>query len=196
MKKVRQLSSFIFILCLICALTAPALAKDFHGWPLPDKMPADESTDLVLNGAGFRTKFLLKIYVGALYLTHKETDANKIINADEYMGVRMHFTFRKVGHDSLVEILNTGFDKATNGDTSGIQSQIDHLFALLPQEFRKNDIVDLLYVPGRGIVTHINGKYAGECPGLDFKQAVFAIWLGDEPVTEKLKAEMLGIETS
>ncbi|MBI9075859.1 MAG: chalcone isomerase family protein [Desulfatibacillum sp.] len=196
MKKIRQSSKFLLTLCLILSLTTPVMALDFHGWNLPDRMQADDSTSLVLNGAGFRTKYFFDIYVGALYLMGKETNPEKIILADEYMGVRMHFTFRKVKHETLKEILKTGFSKATKGDTSSIQSQIDHLFALLPQEFLKNDIVDLLYVPGRGIVTHINGKYAGECAGLDFKQAVFAIWLGEEPVTEKLKAEMLGLETS
>ena len=196
MKKIRQSFKFVLVLCVTLALAAPALALDFHGTDLPEQMKADEATDLILNGAGFRTKYFFNIYVGALYLREKESNPETIIKSDEYMGVRMHFTFRKVNHDTLVEILETGFDKATNGDTSGIQSQIDHLFALLPQEFRKNDIVDLLYIPGRGIVTHINGRYAGECPGLDFKQAVFAIWLGDKPVTEKLKAEMLGLEAS
>ncbi len=193
MKKIRQSSRIVLTAILFVVLSFPAGARDFHGWDLPDTMKADESTTLVLNGAGFRSKFFLNIYVGALYLREKKTDPQKIIMTDDYMGVRMHFTFRKVGRKTLVDILDTGFDKSTDGNTVPIQKQIDHLFSLLPQEFRKNDIVDLLYVPDRGIVTHINGKYAGECPGLDFKQAVFGIWLGKEPVTEKLKNQMLGM---
>ncbi len=195
MNKIRLAYKIIVVIAFSLFLSSTATAVDFHGWSIPDTLNAEDST-LVLNGVGFRSKFFFNIYAGALYLPEKETNPDKIIMADEYMGVRMHFTFRKVGSDTLIDILETGFDNSTNGNIAPIQKQIDHLFDLLPNEFHKNDIVDLVYVPSRGIVTTINGEYAGECPGLNFKQAVLGIWLGEKPVTEKLKEEMLGVRKS
>jgi hypothetical protein len=38
----------------------------------------------------------------------------------------------------------------------------------------------------------INGRTAGTIPGVDFKRALFAIWLGDKPADRTLKEGMLG----
>lgn len=183
----------VLVLGLSLALLAAATAgaKELGDITMPDTLTG-EGQNLILNGAGFRTKYWFKIYGCGLYLQKKDSNARQIIDADEPMGVRMHFVYRKVSGEDMVEMLDKGFEKSTKGNTAPIKEQIDHLLKLLPGTFYKGDIVDLFYVPGRGIVCYINGKYAGEDPGLDFKQAVFGIWLGDEPVNETLKDEMLG----
>jgi hypothetical protein len=38
----------------------------------------------------------------------------------------------------------------------------------------------------------INGTYKGLVEGLEFKKALFSIWLGSTPVDKKLKSKMLG----
>ena len=189
----RGVLVFTLVLMVTVLAAATAGAKDMGSITMPDTL-SGEGQDLILNGAGYRTKFFFKIYGCGLYTTHKEQDANKVILADEPMGVRMHFVFRKVSGKEMAEMLDKGFAKSTKGNTAPIKEQIDHLLALMPENLLRGDIVDLFYVPGRGIVCYINGKYTGEDPGLDFKQAVFGIWLGDEPVNETLKKQMLGIE--
>ena len=55
-------------------------------------MPATinvKSQKLVLNGAGLREKLFLDLYVGALYLTEKNKDANTIIANDKAMAIKM-----------------------------------------------------------------------------------------------------------
>ncbi|MEW5737265.1 MAG: chalcone isomerase family protein [Thermodesulfobacteriota bacterium] len=178
-------------LLLVLFLFSTAEARKLGDITMPDTL-SGEGLNLVLNGAGFRTKYFFNIYGCGLYLQKQDKDAKKIIEADEPMGVRMHFVFRKVSGKEMSDMLDKGFTKATKGNTAPIREQIEHLLALLPATLYRGDIVDLFYVPGRGIVCYINGKYAGEDPGLNFKQAVFAIWLGDEPVNETLKKEMLG----
>ena len=54
------------------------------------------------------------------------------------------------------------------------------------------DIYDIKYVPGTGVSLEVNGAVKGTIPGVDFKKAVFAIWLGAEPPNKALKNGMLG----
>ncbi|HOO45453.1 MAG TPA: chalcone isomerase family protein, partial [Deltaproteobacteria bacterium] len=58
---------------------------------MPDTLKAAGS-DLVLNGAGIRTKFFIKAYVGGLYLEQKSQDTAGIVNAEEPMAMRLHIT--------------------------------------------------------------------------------------------------------
>lgn len=182
----------VVALAAFLTLASAALAGDFHGWPLPEKLEEKNQT-LVLNGAGFRTKFFLNVYIGALYLKEKSSDARTIIDADNPMGVRMHFTFKNVPKKKFLSTLEDGFAKSAKGRVGPIRERMDRLFSVLPEKFKKNDVLDLVYTPGRGVVMTLNGKHLTEVPGLDFKQAMVGIWLGDEPVTNKLKNEMLGL---
>ena len=157
---------------------------------LPDTLSI-EAQHLILNGAEYRKKYMLKIYACGLYLTEKQTDPKSIIMADEPMAVRMHFVF-KVPRQSMIEMMDKGFTNSTNGNIEPVRQNIEALYAQLPEILHKGDIVDLVYVKGKGIVCHINGRYKGESPGLDFKRAVFGIWLCDKPIAEYLKNGMLG----
>jgi hypothetical protein len=41
-------------------------------------------------------------------------------------------------------------------------------------------------------MAHKNGKMLGTIEGLEFKKALFGIWLGNNPADKDLKAGMLG----
>ncbi|NRA12526.1 MAG: chalcone isomerase family protein [Crocinitomicaceae bacterium] len=50
----------------------------------------------------------------------------------------------------------------------------------------------IIYKPGKGAAVMVNGKYKGLVAGLEFKKALFSIWLGSNPADKKLKSKMLG----
>ena len=50
----------------------------------------------------------------------------------------------------------------------------------------------MIYVPEKGLAVTINGKFKGLIEGIEFKKALYAIWLGDKPASSKLKKGMLG----
>ncbi len=188
------MKNFIFsaaLALLTITFVCSASAGDYQGWPIPDTLKLQNQT-LILNGAGFRKKYVFKVYVGALYLPARTTKAQNVITPDEAMAVRMHFTYKNVPKKKFLASLEGGFVKATNGAVAPIRERMDKLFSVLPKKFTTNDVLDLVYTPGRGVVITFNGKYLAEVPGLDFKQAMMGIWLGDQPITNKLKKEMLG----
>ena len=50
---------------------------------------------------------------------------------------------------------------------------------------------DFIYLPERGVVVNKNGKFKGVVGGIEFKTALFNIWLSDKPADANLKKAML-----
>jgi hypothetical protein len=147
--------------------------------------------ELVLNGAGSRTKYLMQMYVAGLYLAQPSGDAAAIIAADAPMAIRIEITSGFVSQEKLVESLNEGFANATDGKTEPLSDQIDQFRRTFAAPIAKGDVFNLIYLPPHGVVVLKNGKRQGAVAGLEFKQALFAIWLGEAPAEEKLKLAML-----
>jgi hypothetical protein len=179
------------VILLVLAMTAPASAKEIGGVNFPDALPAGNE-QLVLNGAGLRTKMFIKVYAGGLYLRKKDNDAQKIINADEPMVIRLHFVYDGVSQDKLIEAWNEGFANATGGNLAPQKESINKFNSFFTEEARKGNIYDIIYTPGEGISVIIKGKLLGTIKGLDFKKSVFGIWLGDKPADNSLKQGLLG----
>ena len=159
---------------------------------LPNSMKAGGS-DLVLNGAGIRKKALvLKLYSGGLYLTQKSSDDNGIINADNAMAMKLVITSSFVSSEAMSEAVEDGFDASMDGDTSALSSEIAKFITFFSDEIVEDDTFDITYQPGKGVVCYKNNVELGTVTGMDFKKALFGIWLGDDPVDKKLKKAMLG----
>jgi hypothetical protein len=168
-----------------------AAAVEIGGVTLPDTLVVG-SEQLVLNGAGLRKKFFIKVYAAGLYLRERTNDAQAIIAGDAPMAVRMEFLYDGVSPEKLIAAWNEGFAHATGGDLSSIEHQVRRFDALFTETAHKGDVYQLLYTPGEGVRVEVNGRTAGTIPGVDFKRALFAIWLGDKPADRSLKEGMLG----
>jgi hypothetical protein len=146
---------------------------------------------LQLNGAGFRTKTFVQIYESGLYLTKPTTDAQVILAADEMMAIRVRITSGFVSRASLVSSLQEGLAKSANGRPDAFARETEQLQELLKEEVKKNDVYDFVHVPTKGLCVLKNGKLQGVIPGLEFKKALFGIWLSEAPVDKELRQAML-----
>jgi len=177
---------------LVVFMISPAVvAKQVGKVTLPDSLMAGMD-ELLLNGAGFRKKLFIKVYAAGLYLKEKQTDPQKIMDADTPMAIRMHFVYSGVSSKKLVDAWNEGFVNGTGGNIAPIKTEIDTFNAYFSQKASKNDIYDIIYIPEQGVSVYIKGELKGTIKGLDFKKAVFSIWLGEKPADSKLKKKMLG----
>ncbi len=186
-----MMKRFITLALVVLFSLTPAAAKKIGGVTLPDNLTVGEA-NLVLNGAGLRKKMWIKVYAGGLYLTATSTNQNQIINADQPMAVRMHFIYDGVSPKKLIDAWNEGFEIVTNDNIGPLKAQIDQFNAMFTKEANTGDTYDIVYIPGTGTTVIMNGTEVGTVEGLPFKQALFAIWLGDEPADEGLKEGMLG----
>ena len=81
----------LLVVVLVVFMISPAaVAKQIGDVNLPDSLMAGKD-ELLINGAGFRKKFFIKVYAAGLYLKEKQTDPQKIMDADAPMAIRMHF---------------------------------------------------------------------------------------------------------
>jgi hypothetical protein len=148
---------------------------------------------LKINGGGIREKLFLDLYVGVLYLEENTSDADEIINADKAMSIKMTIISGMVSKDNMEEAIREGFDKSTGSKTDPIKDKINSLIQKgFAGEIIKGDVFDLIYVPGKGTSLMKNNNELVTISGLDFKKALFGIWLCDQPADANLKKKMLG----
>lgn len=183
-----------FILFLILAvMVLPTQAQmTVSGVKLPAQIKKDEKA-LSLNGAGTRKKYFMSVYVAGLYMETKSKNAKQIIEADQAMGVRIQVVSSLVTSDNMSEPIREGFKKSLDGKTAPLQDKIDQFIKTFSAEdIDDGDVFDLWYIPGVGVKSYKNGKYKSTISGLDFKKALFGIWLGADPVSDDLKEDLLG----
>ncbi|HIO97872.1 MAG TPA: chalcone isomerase [Leucothrix sp.] len=148
---------------------------------------------LVLNGVGTRTKFIISVYHAGLYLQKKNNNAQQIIAANEPMAIRMHIVSGFASASKMKQALNQGFHNSTGGKTAPIKAQIDQLLkAAFSGKVNKGDVFDLVYTPAGGSQVIKNKKVLTTVKGLPFKQALFGIWLSNRPAQASLKNQLLG----
>lgn len=181
----------LLVLCsAILIMTSAGYAKEVAGVNMPDSLTAGSDT-LVLNGAGIRTKFFIKAYVGGLYLKQKNGDANAIINADEPMAIKLHMISKLITSDKMKEATLEGFENSTKGNTAPFKDKIDTFINVFAENIKINDVYDIIYTPADGIKVYKNKELKSTAKGLDFKKALFGIWLCDKPADKDLKKAML-----
>jgi hypothetical protein len=180
------------IVLLIVFLAAPVTAMEIGGVNLADEVVQSDGTSLKLNGAGIRSKFFFKIYVGALYLQAPSSDSGEVINSDAGKQVYMHFLYDEVDKEDLVEAWNDGFE--ANGSAAQLAELAPQIesFNTMFDSVKSGDVIVLDYQPNSGTSVTIRGKQIGRVAGKPFNDLLLSIWLGPEPVTDDLRDEMLG----
>jgi len=179
-------------LTAILALSGQA-QQTINGVTLPAELSYSDNS-MALNGGGIRTKLVFKLYTGGLYLADASSDADAIVAADKPMAVRLAITSNKINSTNFSEAIREGFDKSTGKKTAPIQSKIDRLIETFSTEpIVPGNVFDVVWVPGEGVKTYKNDKLKSTITGLEFKQALFGIWLSDSPVSGSLKKGMLGL---
>lgn len=172
--------------CLVMMMPGIVLSAGFE-----DQLSIDAQT-LYLNGQGPRKKAFLTVYDTALYLTEKGSDAQAIIKADHPMTISLVVRSRFTTAKRISEAFREGLEKATGGNTASIKVQIKEFLSVFKIGVEKNDAFEFVYLPGVGTKIFKNGEAAKSIKGFDFKQALFGIWLSDNPVSVKLKSQLLG----
>lgn len=176
---------------VLMLMTSSVFAVEVAGVAVPDSVKL-ANQHLVLNGAGVRSKFVVKVYVGALYVSEKSSSVDAVVQADAPKRLLMHFLYSKVDRKKIVEAWNDGFKE--NNSALELKQLAPRIasFNSLFRTMKAGDEVLLDYIPKQGTVVSINDRVAGVIKGLDFNQALLRIWLGPEPVTDDLKDALLG----
>jgi len=173
------------------ALAAGVHAADVAGVDIPDKANVG-GQDLVLNGAGVRSRMVFKVYVGSLYVPAKtKTAADVYAKAPRRVQLNM---LRDVTSDQMVDALTEGLNQANSAAEAGaVKAQMAELAAILKSigQLKEGNVLAFDFVDG-GTRVSLNGQAKGTIAGDAFNKALFNAWLGDKPVQDDLKKAMLG----
>jgi len=186
------------VLLLVGALlmTTVAQAVEVAGVKLDDKVQiVPGGPELVLNGAGIRTRAIFKVYVAGLYLAEKKTSVADILALTGAKRVSMTM-LRDLSAQQLSEALADGIrNNAGAAEQEAIKARVEELLAIMNAlgEARSGDTILLEFLPASGTRVVMNGQPRGKpIAGEDFYRALLKIWLGDRPVDGDLKRGMLG----
>ncbi len=179
------------LLILTALLSMPAGAVEIEGVQLADTATV-AGRDLVLNGAGLRTKLIVDVYVASLYLPAKASATAAVLTA-EPRRVRIDM-LRAVGADDFLAALKDGIEaNASEADLRAIQAQVDEFAKIITAigETKKGDAITLDFVSGNTVLA-FNGSEKAQIAGEAFNRALLKAWLGEHPVQDDLKKAMLG----
>ena len=148
-------------------------------------------TGLELKGVGLlRYLGLFKVYAGAFYL-EKGAPVNDAL-ADKAKRIEVEYLKSFKGEDfgpATVEMMEKNVDKAT---IEKLRQQIDYHNSLY-EDVGPGDRYALTYIPGRGTELALNGEPKGVVEGADFATALFSIWIGQKPIDESFKQQIMGL---
>lgn len=178
---------------LLALLSAPGLhAAEVAGIRIPDSLRVG-SNELVLNGAGLRSKLFIKVYVGALYVDHRQSTVAALldISGPRRMVMRM---LRDVDADSLQSALDEGLaDNHSAAEMAAMKPRTEALSAIMRGigKAREGDTIAIDFQPD-GLGVSLNGESRGRVIGSDLPRALLKVWLGEKPVDASLKKALLG----
>ena len=183
------------IITCICAVlicfTGTSHAREVKGVEFPDTITIGNK-ECQLSGVGIRKKLIISVYLGGLYLEKPTDNSAEVIASIQCKRVLIHFIYKEVGVDSIVEAWIEGFKKNNPEISPDLQMKIDRFNAMFTEPMLKDDTMEITYIPGTGTEVRIKNNVAGVIEGDDFMQALFSIWFGPSPPDKGLKKGMLG----
>ncbi len=182
---------FFSILLLLSPLTRSA---ELSGVTVDDVIAAKNGDTLVLNGLGLREIFWIDVYIGSLYLTAKTSQVGDILSSQNTFRIQMDFIYKEVDKEDMISTWREGFENNQSEATlATIKDRMQQFYGFFNINAVAKDQFILDYIPGEGTTVSKNGQVLGTIPGVDFKNAVLEIWLGNHAGDKDLKKGMLGL---
>jgi len=142
----------------------------FAGQPLKiESIPYEPQANvngeqLLLNGAGLRTKIFFKVYTAGLYLKAPARRNTEVMAQNSAARVRLGL-LRDVSCASFIDSLNDGIKANLQpAKEKAISAGLEALRSLMRSigDVKTGDIIDFDYSPDKGTTVHLNDKPVGE----------------------------------
>lgn len=191
----KALKNIVTGAALALAIAMPAAAAiDVNGVKFEDTNKVG-GKDLKLNGAGMRTKLVIKVYAAGLYLPEKSKNVADILKMEGPRRMTLVMA-RDISSQDLAKAfmdgINENLDKTEQAKFVTQIRKFGEMFAI-NDEIKSGDVMHMDWIPGTGTVCELNGKRIGDTASdINFYNAVLRIWLGEKPADRSLKPALLG----
>jgi len=185
---VRRMVCATVLLTVLSLLPAGVQALTVENVTFVDTVQVGQVRLALHSAALLRYLRIIKAYVAALYFPAGVKAEDVLTDVPK----RLEISY-------LVSIKGPDFDKGaapvlernqTSAELARLQRRLDRINAAY-KDVKSGDRYSLTYLPGRGTELALNGTPLIVIEGADFAAAYFGIWLGRDPIDEKLKRDLL-----
>jgi Chalcone isomerase-like len=152
-------------------------------------------TALQLNGVGLRAVAWLKGYAAALYLPRKASTEAQVLETPGAKRLQMRM-LQEVDAEEFVKAFHKGVQRNTPAADAARMAQRVAQFDSIVRglvKLKKQDVIDLDFIPAKGLVLSRNGAARGAAvAGDDFYAALLRCFIGQRPADAEMKVGLLG----
>lgn len=153
-------------------------------------------SNLVLNGAGIRYRFVVKVYTAGLYLSTRANTPEAVLAAPGPK--RLHVVMlRDIDATELGRLFTKGMQDNSSREEFAKSIPGTLRMAEIFQAKKRlatNENFSVEWQPGVGTVVLVNGRAQGEpIKEPEFFNSLMRIWLGERPADALLKDALLGL---
>jgi Chalcone isomerase-like len=150
---------------------------------------------LELNGVGLRAVAWLKGYAAGLYLSSRARTPQQVLVASGAKRLQLRMLL-DVDTEEFVKAFDKGIARnSPPAELPVLAERMARFDALLRAvgKVKKRDVIDLDWLPGRGLQFALNGQLRGApIPGEDLYAALLRIFVGERPADPEMKIGLLG----
>ena len=195
----RWLSLFLLAWC---GIAGGQSAVDLAGVRFDERVRIG-AAETMLNGAGLRRVFGVKLYTIGIYLPQKIAGTSEALNAQGAKRIQIVTMFDLTADMFAVGLVKGMRRNLDDAEFVALKERIEALRAAIraTDHAPGGSLIQLDWLPaadGRGGVTRlsVNGLQRGEdIPGEDFFQALLKVWLGEKVNDARLRDALLGRAT-
>jgi hypothetical protein len=176
---------------ILVSLAMPVSAAQVEDVVFPERYTASD-VDLKIRGTGLlRYMIFIKAYVGGLYLPEDVSSDKALSEVPKRLEVEYFHAIK--GEDfgaATRSMIAKNVDEAT---FRRLEPKIA-LHNSMYEDVKPGDRYSLTYIPGKGTELALNGEPKGTVEGSEFAAALFSIWLGNKPIDDSFKKQILGLK--
>ncbi len=178
--------SFIFSLFLAFSLEAAVL----NGKTFNDRIEL-HNTVFKLKGLGVKSYVFVKVFVAGFYVEENFKEYDVLEDGPKRLEVA--YFYKIPGAKLAVETSRRIKLNTNQQEFNQIKDRV-HMMNSYFVDLNPGDRYALTYIPNQGTYFTYNEKLIGKIEGKDFAKALFAVWIGKEPINHSLKESLLGNE--
>jgi hypothetical protein len=183
----KQYIIFILMLSLLISNTGEVWGAQVRGVYFSDSASVGDEV-LQIRGAGLLKWFIFKVYIAALYVPPD-------IPSEHVLGdVPKKMVFHYLADMTAEQFAESGeallLKNASEDELAQIKGKLEEIHDMY-RDVKKGERYSLTYIPGKGTELALNNEVLGVIDGYDFAAVYYRIWLGDNPVDDDLKKQLL-----
>lgn len=148
-----------------------------------------QQSGLERRGIGIRSKFFIDLYKASLYAPAKASSA-EILSGKGQAIITLEIISGMISSEKMEAATREGFEKSLSGKDL-YKEEIEQFIAVFNEEIVEGDI--FVFNADQQVIEVLkNQNLLTTIRTPQFRHALLGIWLGEEPVSQSLKEEMLG----